>query len=161
MEVGGVTRCEPQMSCISIAPGVYVETVSYRSALFQTYIVWGMFSFLNLGLLFPILFLPLLPLLIVFSIKFFAFLFPVIILSVILSIPVCLYIYKKLNIEERKYMPSIFNVVLIIVLLLVADIVKYALIEIEIYKVQPQCVSINSFARSVINQGEFSPEHAY
>jgi hypothetical protein len=149
------------MSSVSIASGAYMAKISFRSAFFQTYIVWGLFSFLNLGLFFPILVLPLLPLLFVFCIKFFAFLFPVIFLSIIISIPVCSYIYIKLNIGERKYMPAIVNVVLIIVFLLVADIVKYALIEIEINRVLPQCVSINSFARSVINQGEFSPEHAY
>lgn len=149
------------MKSATTAQGVFVGKVCYRSAFFQTYFVWGMFSFLNLGLLFPILVLPLLPLLIIFSIKFFAFLFPIIISSIIISIPVCSYISKKLNTEERKYMPAIFNVVLIIVFLLVGDIAKFSLIEIENYRVRPQCVSINSFARSVMNQGEFSPEHAY
>ena len=120
-----------------------------------------MFSFLNLSLLFPILLLPLLPLLIAFSIKFFAFLLPVSILSLVISILLSKSIYKKLLIEERKYMPAIFNVVFIIVFLVVADIVKFAFIEVEIGKVKPKCSSINSFVRSVINQGEFSPEHAY
>lgn len=136
--------------------------VSYRSVFLQTYIVWGAFSFLNLGLLFPILIPLLLPLLILFCIKFFAFLLPVFVVTFLISTFIFSRLRKKQNYDGHEYSPAIFNIIFIVAFLIVGDIFKFALIEMELSKIKPECSSISSFAQSVLNQGRgVKPEHAY
>lgn len=139
-----------------------MRKVSYRSVFLQTYIVWGAFSFLNLGLLFPILIPPLLPLLIFFCIKFFAFLLPVFVFTFLISALVFSRLRKSSNYDGQEYSPAIFNIIFIVVFLLVGEFMKFAFIEWELSKIKPECSSTNSFTRSLLNQGGgVKPEHAY
>lgn len=139
-----------------------MEKVSYRSVFLQTYIVWGAFSFLNLGLFFPILILPLLPLLIVFCIKFLAFLLPVFIFALPISVFIFSRLRKSPNYNGQEYSPAIFNIIFIVVFMLVGECTKFVFIEMELSKVKPECSSTNSFIESLLNQGRGNkPEHAY
>ena len=139
-----------------------MEKIGLRSVFLQTYIVWGAFSFLNLGLFFPVLIPPLLPLLIFFCIKFFAFLLPVFIITFLISAFVFSRIYKNANFDAHEYSPAIFNIIFIVVFLLVGEFIKFALIEMELSKIKPECSSVNSFTESLLNQGRgVKPEHAY
>jgi hypothetical protein len=136
--------------------------IGLRSVFLQTYLVWGSFSFINLGLFFPVLIPLLLPLLIIFCIKFFAFLLPVIVLTLLISAFVFSRLYKSPNFDAHEYSPAIFNIIFIIVFLLVGEFIKFALIEMELSKIKPDCSGVNSFAESIINQGSGNkPEHAY
>jgi hypothetical protein len=139
-----------------------MEQIGLRSVFLQTYMVWGAFSFLNLGLFFPVLIPVLLPLLIIFCIKFLAFLLPVFVLAFLISAFVLSRLYKNPNFDAREYSPAIFNIIFIVVFLLVGEFTKFALIEMELSKIKPDCSSVNSFIESIINQGSGNkPEHAY
>lgn len=139
-----------------------MDKISLRSVFLQTYLVWGAFSFLNLGLLFPVLIPFLLPILIIFCIKFLAFLLPVFILTFLTSAFVFSRLYKNPNYDGGEYSPAIFNIIFIIVFLLVGELTKFALIEMELAKIKPDCSSVNSFTESLLNQGRgIQPEHAY
>ena len=109
-----------------------MSEVNNRSIFLQTYVVWAAFSFVNIGLFFPILIPILLPFGLLFYVKFSAFITPVLILALGTSLIIFPKIYKRLNETDRAFSPAIYNIVLIVLIFIIADFYKFILIEKDI-----------------------------